>query len=94
VLTLPLDVTDKGAVDGALVAAHERFGRLDVVVNNAGYGLVGSIEELSKQQARAQLETNLFGDGPLEIIHAEYERRLALWDEWAELSVRAHGSKS
>ncbi|MGD1059600.1 MAG: SDR family oxidoreductase [Solirubrobacteraceae bacterium] len=226
VLPLPLDVTDKPAVDAALVAAHERFGRLDVVVNNAGYGLFGAIEEVSEQQARAQIETNLFGalwvtkaalpilreqgsghiiqvssiggvqafptiglyhaskwgleafsqslaaevsnfginvtiveptgystdwsgpsavradpidayepvhaqvgamfaarrqgrgdpqatgpaileivdaekpplrvffgDGPLEIIHAEYERRLALWDEWAELSVRAHGSK-
>jgi NAD(P)-dependent dehydrogenase (short-subunit alcohol dehydrogenase family) len=226
VLTLALDVTDKAAVDGALVAAHEHFGRLDVVVNNAGYGLFGAIEEVSEEQARAQIETNLFGalwvtkaalpilraqgsghiiqvssiggvqafptiglyhaskwgleafsqslaaevagfginvtiveptgystdwsgpsavradpiaayepvhaqvgamfaarrqgrgdpqatgpaileivdaekpplrvffgDGPLEMIHAEYERRLALWDEWAELSVRAHGSK-
>jgi NAD(P)-dependent dehydrogenase (short-subunit alcohol dehydrogenase family) len=226
VLTLALDVTDKAGVDAAIAAGRERFGRLDVVVNNAGYGLFGAIEEVSEEQARAQIETNLFGalwvtkaalpilreqgsghiiqvssiggvqafptiglyhaskwgleafsqslagevagfgvkvtiveptgystdwsgpsavraepiaayepvhaqvgamfaarragrgdpqataaaileivdaedpplrvffgDGPLQIIHQEYARRLALWDEWAELSVRAHGNK-
>jgi NAD(P)-dependent dehydrogenase (short-subunit alcohol dehydrogenase family) len=61
VLTLALDVTDKPAVDAAIAAAHEHFGRLDVVVNNAGYGLFGAIEEVSEEQARAQIETNLFG---------------------------------
>jgi NAD(P)-dependent dehydrogenase (short-subunit alcohol dehydrogenase family) len=61
VLTLALDVIDKPAVDAAIVAGHERFGRLDVVVNNAGYGLFGAIEEVSEEQARAQIETNLFG---------------------------------
>src|SRR5271168_428945 len=61
VLTLALDVTDKPAVDAAVAAGHERFGRLDVVVNNAGYGLFGAIEEVSEEQARAQIETNLFG---------------------------------
>jgi len=61
VLTLALDVTDKSAVDAAVTAGHERFGRLDVVVNNAGYGLFGAIEEVSEEQARAQIETNLFG---------------------------------
>jgi NAD(P)-dependent dehydrogenase (short-subunit alcohol dehydrogenase family) len=61
VLTLALDVTDKLGVDAAIAAAHERFGRLDVVVNNAGYGLFGAIEEVSEEQARAQIETNLFG---------------------------------
>ncbi|MEU6494367.1 SDR family NAD(P)-dependent oxidoreductase [Streptomyces sp. NPDC046984] len=61
VLALQLDVTDKAAVDAAVAHAHEHFGRLDVVVNNAGYGLFGTIEEVSEDEARAQIETNLFG---------------------------------
>jgi NAD(P)-dependent dehydrogenase (short-subunit alcohol dehydrogenase family) len=60
-LALELDVTDKAAIDRTVAAAHERFGRLDVVVNNAGYGQFGAIEELSEQEARRQIETNLFG---------------------------------
>ena len=45
----------------AVAQAHEHFGRLDVVVNNAGYGQFGMVEELSEEEARAQIETNLFG---------------------------------
>ncbi|MEU6573438.1 SDR family oxidoreductase [Streptomyces sp. NPDC046805] len=61
VLPLTLDVTDRQAVQEAVTAAHERFGRLDVVVNNAGYGLFGMVEEVTEQQARAQMDTNFFG---------------------------------
>jgi NAD(P)-dependent dehydrogenase (short-subunit alcohol dehydrogenase family) len=61
VAAIKLDVTNKAEVDAAVAEAHRRFGRLDVVVNNAGYGLFGAIEEISEQEARAQIETNLFG---------------------------------
>jgi NAD(P)-dependent dehydrogenase (short-subunit alcohol dehydrogenase family) len=61
ILPLPLDVTDRSAGFAAVRQAHERFGRLDVVVNNAGYGQFGMVEEISEADIRAQLETNLLG---------------------------------
>jgi NAD(P)-dependent dehydrogenase (short-subunit alcohol dehydrogenase family) len=60
-LPLTLDVTDRAAAFDAVKQAHEHFGRLDIVVNNAGYGHFGMVEEISEQEARAQIETNLFG---------------------------------
>lgn len=78
VLTHRLDVTDRAAVFAAVRAAHEHFGRLDVIVNNAGYGQFGMVEELTEDEVRAQIETNLFG---------------ALWVTQAALPVlRAQGS--
>ena len=61
ILPLKLDVTDRDAVVAAVKDAHDRFGRLDVVVNNAGYGQFGMVEEISEQEAREQIETNVFG---------------------------------
>jgi NAD(P)-dependent dehydrogenase (short-subunit alcohol dehydrogenase family) len=77
-LPVKLDVTDRAADFAAVKEAHDRFGRLDVVINNAGYGHFGMIEELSEADARGQIETNLFG---------------ALWVTQAALPyLRAQGS--
>lgn len=61
ILPIELDVTDRDAAFAAVARAHGHFGRLDVVVNNAGYGQFGTVEELSEADARDQIETNLFG---------------------------------
>ena len=60
-LPIQLDVTDRDADFAAVKQAHDHFGRLDIVVNNAGYGQFGFVEELSEQDARDQIETNVFG---------------------------------
>src|SRR4051794_38411388 len=59
--TVRLEVTDPASIRAAVRAGVERFGRIDVVVNNAGYGHVGAVEELSEEELRRQYEVNLFG---------------------------------
>jgi len=60
-LALAMDVTDPSAVDGAVRKALDRFGRIDVLVNNAGRFYTGFFETLSPEQVRAQMEVNFFG---------------------------------
>jgi len=60
-LALDLDVTDQSQIDAAVKAATERFGRIDVLVNNAGYGYQSSVEEGEDARIRAQFDTNVFG---------------------------------
>ncbi|OZD40615.1 MULTISPECIES: SDR family oxidoreductase [Nocardiaceae] len=61
ILPIELDVNDRAADFAAVALAHKTFGSLDIVVNNAGYGQFGMIEEISEEDARAQIETNVFG---------------------------------
>ena len=61
VLTLPLDVTDRGGAEAAVKKAADHFGRIDVLVNNAGYGVLGAVEEVTEEHLRAIIETNLMG---------------------------------
>ncbi len=78
ILPIALDVTDRDADFAAVKQAHDHFGRLDIVVNNAGYGHFGFVEELTEAEARDQIETNVFG---------------ALWVTQAALPfLRAQGS--
>lgn len=77
-LALQLDVTDREGCFLTVARAHDQFGKLDIVVNNAGYGQFGMVEELSELEIRDQFETNVFG---------------ALWVTQAALPfLRAQGS--
>jgi len=61
VLPLQLDVNDRDAAFATVAKVKQHFGRIDTLINNAGFGLFGAIEETTEQQARAQMETNFFG---------------------------------
>jgi NAD(P)-dependent dehydrogenase (short-subunit alcohol dehydrogenase family) len=61
ILPLPLDVTDAAAAEAAVAAGTEAFGRIDVVVNNAGYANLGAVEDITLDDFRAQVDANLFG---------------------------------
>jgi NADP-dependent 3-hydroxy acid dehydrogenase YdfG len=60
-MALALDVTDAGQVDSAVTQAFAKFGQVDVLVNNAGYGVAGAIEEVSEAEFMPMFETNVFG---------------------------------
>lgn len=61
ILPLQLDVTDRAADLAAVRKAKEHFGSIDILINNAGYGLFGTVEETTEKEAREQMETNFFG---------------------------------
>ena len=78
VLPIELDVKERAAAFAAVQGAHEHFGRLDVIVNGAGHGHYGSVEELTEAEARGIMDTNFFG---------------SLWVTQAALPIlRAQGS--
>ncbi len=60
-LALKLDVTDRGQIDAAIKAAEKKFGRIDVLVNNAGIGYFAAVEESEEDQIRRMFEINVFG---------------------------------
>jgi len=71
-IALPLDVTDEASVRRAVAEAERQFGHLDIVVNNAGYGHFGAVEEITDAELNAQLETNVLG--PLRVMRAVLPR--------------------
>ncbi len=65
---IQLDVTDYGQIQSAVEQTIKRFGKIDVLVNNAGFGITGAAEAYTDEQVRSQLETNLYA--PIAITRA------------------------
>jgi nucleoside-diphosphate-sugar epimerase len=95
VIPVELDVTDKAAAEAAIREAATTLGSLDIVVNNAGYGHFGRVEELSEDECQALLTVVDAERPPLRILVGAiaagvapgvYERRPATWKEWDELA--------
>jgi NAD(P)-dependent dehydrogenase (short-subunit alcohol dehydrogenase family) len=61
ILPVQLDVTNRESVNKAVDQVARHFGGIDILINNAGYGLFGTVEETTEEQARAQMDTNFFG---------------------------------
>ena len=68
IIVLPVDVTNREQIDKAVKDTIEKFGRIDVLVNNAGVGITGAIEEFSNEQMDSQLHINL--NGPIDVTRA------------------------
>ena len=64
VVPIRMDVTDDASIEEGLKIMLEAEGRIDVLINNAGYGYFGAIENVSMEEARRQVEVNVFGRGP------------------------------
>jgi NAD(P)-dependent dehydrogenase (short-subunit alcohol dehydrogenase family) len=103
VLVLPLDVTNREEIASAVAAAMARFGRIDVLVNNAGYGYFAAIEEGEDDEVRAMFETNVFGlvdltKAVLPILRAQGSGRIVMVSSIGGLVSQAatgyyHGTK-
>jgi len=80
---LALDVTDAGQVDSAVTQAFAQFGQVDVLVNNAGYGVAGAIEEVSEDEFMPMFETNVFSSSSSQAAQrAHSESFVDRWIDW------------
>jgi NAD(P)-dependent dehydrogenase (short-subunit alcohol dehydrogenase family) len=83
---IPLDVNNDNSVKEAIGRIMQKFERIDVVVNNAGYGLVGALEDIPMEQIKSHFETNLFG--AIRIIQAVLDLYLLCYNLNATIKLR------
>ncbi|MBP5398068.1 MAG: SDR family NAD(P)-dependent oxidoreductase [Bacteroidales bacterium] len=96
VVTLPLDVTDEASIRAFVASVMEKEGRIDVLINNAGFGYFGAIENVPLEEARRQMEVNLFGLAAmtkevLPILRAQHGGRIVNVSSVAGRSVLLYG---